>query len=106
VVAKFAVRSVDLGSAQLEAPEAVNTIITASGGAVVTVSQGVPVQLSGSALFGGRNDNRAEVPPFPDAPPIRNRAVSLFGGVRFEDGVPRRDLLDATRAHGAKSTGP
>ncbi len=104
VVAVFTVRTLDLGSAQAEAPESLITIVTAFGGASIIAPQGVAIQLSGSALLGGRNDNRAEVPPFSGSPLIRIRAFSLFGGVRIEDRVPRRNLLDATRARSSKST--
>jgi len=102
VVSVFTVQTLDLGTAQLEAPESVITIITAFGGASVIAPQGVSLDVSGFALFGGRNDNRAELPPFPGSPVIRIRAFSVFGGVRVEDRVPQRNLLDAIRA-GSKS---
>jgi len=98
VVAIFTVQTVDLGTAQPEAPESVVTIITAFGGASIIAPQGVSLDLSGFALFGGRNDNRAEVSPFPGSPLIRIRAFSIFGGVRVEDRAPQRNLLDAIRA--------
>jgi hypothetical protein len=102
VVSVFTVQTLDLGTAQLQAPESVITIITAFGGASVIAPQGVSLDVSGFALFGGRNDNRAELPPFPGSPVIRIRAFSVFGGVRVEDRVPQRNLLDAIRA-GSKS---
>jgi len=99
-VSIFTVQTLDLGTAQLEAHESVITIITAFGGASVIAPQGVSLDISGFALFGGRNDNRAELPPFPGSPVIRIRAFSIFGGVRVEDRVPQRSLLDAVRAGG------
>jgi len=104
VVALFTVRTLDLGAAQPEVPESIITVATAFGGASIIVPQGVPIQLSGLALFGGRNDKRAELPPLPGSPVIRVRAFSLFGGVRVEDRPPRRNLLDVIRARG-KPTG-
>jgi hypothetical protein len=98
VVSVFTVQTLDLGTAQLEASESVVTIITAFGGASVIAPQGVSLDISGFALFGGRNDNRAELPPLPAAPRIRIHAISIFGGVRIEDRAPQRDLLDAIRA--------
>lgn len=91
VVSVFTVQTLDLGTAQLEAPESVVTIITAFGGASVIAPQGVSLDLSGFALFGGRNDNRAELPPLPASPLIRIRAFSIFGGVTVEDRAPQRN---------------
>jgi len=105
VVAVFTVRTLDLGNAQPEARESLITIVTAFGGASIIAPQGVAIQLSGFALFGGRNDKRAELPPFSGSPLIRIRAFSLFGGVRLEDRVPRRDLLGLIRSRSSKSTG-
>ncbi len=49
-------------------------------------------------MLAGRNDKRAELPPLPGSPLVRVRAFSLFGGVRVEDRLPRRNLLDVIRA--------
>jgi len=98
VVSVFTVQTLDLGTAQLEAPESVVTIVTAFGGASVIAPQGVSLDVSGFALFGGRNDNRAELPPFPGSPVIRIRAFSIFGGVRINDRAPQRNPLDAIRS--------
>jgi hypothetical protein len=98
VVAVFTVQTVDLGTAQPEERESVVTIITAFGGATIIAPQGVSLDVSGFALFGGRNDNRAELPPFPGSPHIRIRAFSVFGGVRIEDRAPQHNLLNAIRA--------
>jgi Cell wall-active antibiotics response 4TMS YvqF len=97
VVAVFGVVTVDLGTAQPEARRSFITVITAFGGASIIVPQGVAIELSGFALFGGRNDKRAELPPLLDSPVICVRAFSLFGGINVEDRVPRRDLLDVIR---------
>jgi DUF1707 SHOCT-like domain len=105
VIAVFTVRTLDLGTAQPESPESLITIITAFGGASIIVPQGVSIQLSGSGVFGGSNDNRAELPPFPGSPLIRIRAFSLFGGVKLDDRPPRRDLLDTSRARSSKPAG-
>jgi len=98
VMSVFTVQTLDLGAAQPDAPESLVTIITAFGGASVIAPQGVSLDVSGFALFGGRNDNRAELPPFPGSPLIRIRAFSIFGGVRIEDRAPQRNLLDTIRA--------
>jgi len=95
VIAVFTVRTLDLGTAQPELPDSLITIITAFGGASIIAPQGVSVQLSGSGVFGGSNDNRADLPPFPGSPLIRIRSFSLFGGVQLDDRPPppKRDAL-------------
>jgi hypothetical protein len=98
VISVFTVQTVDLGTAQLEAPEPTVTIITAFGGASVIAPQGVSLDVTGFALFGGRNDKRAELPPFRDSPLIRIRAFSIFGGVTVEDRAPQRNLLGTIQA--------
>jgi hypothetical protein len=85
VVAVFTVRTLDLGTAKPETFESVIGILTAFGGASIIAPQGASLELSGSALFGGRNDKRAELQLFPGSPLIRVHAFSLFGGVRVED---------------------
>lgn len=89
VIAVFTVRTLDLGTAQPESPDSLITVLTAFGGASIIAPQGVSIQLSGSGIFGGSNDNRAELPPFPDSPLIRIRSFSLFGGVKLDDRPPR-----------------
>jgi len=103
VIAVFTVRTLDLGTAQPESREPLITIITAFGGASIIAPQGVRLQLSGSRVFGGSNDNREERPPFPGSPLIRIRAFSLFGGVKPDDRPPR-NLPDRSRARSSKST--
>jgi len=98
VVSVFTVQTLDLGTAQLEAPKSTVTIITAFGGASSVAPQGVSLDISGFALFGGRNDSPAELPAFPASPVIRIRAFSIFGGVSVEDRLPERNLLDAFRS--------
>jgi hypothetical protein len=65
VVFVFTVQTLDLGAAHPEAAESVVTIITAFGGASVIAPQGVSLEVSGCALFGGRNDDRADLSPLP-----------------------------------------
>jgi hypothetical protein len=104
VVSVFTVQTLDLGTAQVEAPESIVTIITAFGGASVIAPRGVSLDVSGFGLFGGIDDNRAELPPFPGSPVIRIRAFSIFGGIKIENRAPQRNLLDAIRARSNKST--
>jgi Domain of unknown function (DUF1707) len=50
------------------------------GGVQVTVPEGVHVEMTGFALFGGR-DVRGGPPAGPGAPVLRVHAVAVFGGV-------------------------
>ncbi|GAA4061294.1 DUF1707 SHOCT-like domain-containing protein [Actinomadura miaoliensis] len=79
----------DLRDAQLTAPEVTLTKVSLLGGVTVCVPHGVRVVLEGGSLlraaglFGGRADDDCEPLP-PDAPTLRIRAFSLFGGVTVQ----------------------
>jgi hypothetical protein len=84
----------DLSTAQAEAPESVITAVVVLGGAVLLVPQGVPVELSGFSLFGGKADRRAGGPALHGSPLVRVRAFAFFGGVAVKEPPGRRTLLD------------
>jgi hypothetical protein len=104
-VALFGGAKVDLGTAQLEAPESVITAIAVFGGADIIAPPGIPIQLSGFSLLGGKSDKRAGGPPLPGSPLVRVRAVAILGGVTVKDRPQRRKLLDVIRARRSKPTG-
>jgi hypothetical protein len=85
IVAAAGAAKVDLGTAQLEAPKPVITIIVVFGGAEIFAPPGIPIQLSGFSLLGGKRDKRAGGPPLPGSPLVRVRGVSIFGGVTIKD---------------------
>ena len=84
----------DLREATLAAPEVHITVVSILGGSDIVVPEGVHVELSGFALFGG-DDLRLEGPePPPGAPVVHVRTVSIFGGtdVKTRRGRRRRGL--------------
>lgn len=88
----------DLAAAQVDAPESVITAVVVLGGAVLLVPQGVPVQLSGFSLFGGKADRRAAGPALQGSPLVRVRAFTFFGGVAVKESPGRRSLPDIIRS--------
>jgi hypothetical protein len=84
----------DLREATLAAPEVRITVVSLLGGSDIIVPEGVHVELSSFALFGG-DDLELEGPePPPGAPVIHVRTVSIFGGtdVKTSRGRRRRGL--------------
>jgi hypothetical protein len=84
----------DLREATLAAPEVHITVVSIFGGSDIVVPEGVHVELSSFALFGG-DDLRLEGPePPPGAPVVHVRTVSIFGGtdVKTRRGRSRRGL--------------
>jgi Domain of unknown function (DUF1707)/Cell wall-active antibiotics response 4TMS YvqF len=84
----------DLREATLAAPEVRITVVSILGGSDIVVPEGVHVELSGFALFGG-DDLRLEGPEPPaGAPVVHVRTVSIFGGtdVKTRRGRRRRGL--------------
>lgn len=75
----------DLGSAQVEAPVSTITVFALLGGAELNAPPGVPVQMSGFSLLGGKSDERPAGPPLRGAPLIRVRAFALLGGVAVKE---------------------
>jgi len=94
----------DLAAAQVEAPESVITAVVVLGGAVLLVPQGVPVQLSGLSLFGGKADRRAAGPALQGSPLVRVRAFTLFGGLAVKESPGRRSLFDIIGSPRKQST--
>jgi hypothetical protein len=80
---------IDLREAEL-ADGAEILAIPVMGGVVVTVPEGVSVEMSGFALLGGNSGPDDKVLPLPNAPVVRVRAFSLMGGVSVERKPPRR----------------
>jgi hypothetical protein len=71
---------VDLRNAELPEEPATITMITLFGGSDVYVPEGLDVDLSGFAMFGGNDEHLAGPPLPPDAPLVRVRTFTLFGG--------------------------
>lgn len=82
----------DLRQAIVEDRETAIVVVSVMGGSVITVPEGVDVDVGGFAVMGG-NDVRIGGPPAPPgAPRIRVRCYSLMGGtdVTTGEGTGRR----------------
>jgi hypothetical protein len=90
VVNVFGGADLDLREATLAAPEIRITVVSVFGGSDIVVPEGVHVELTSFALFGG-DDLRLEGPePQPGAPVVHVRTVSIFGGTDVKTRRGRR----------------
>jgi hypothetical protein len=78
---------VDLRDAVIEGNEVTITAIPIMGGVDVLVPEGVPIDLSGFVLMGGK-DASVKGRPHPGAPLVRVRAWGTMGGVNVR--TPKR----------------
>jgi hypothetical protein len=80
VVNIFGGADLDLREATLAAPEVSITVISIFGGSDIVVPEGVHVELSSFALFGGDKLKLGGSEAAPGAPVVHVRCVSIFGG--------------------------
>jgi class 3 adenylate cyclase len=80
----------DLRGAVIESPEITINAIAVMGGVDIVVPEGIPVELEGFMLMGGRDERIRDVPPLPGAPLVRVRAHGMWGGVAVRSKPPRR----------------
>jgi class 3 adenylate cyclase len=71
----------DLRYAEVEGPEVEINAVAIMGGIDIVVPEGIAVELTGFAIFGGRALRVKDVPVLPGSPVIRVRAFALMGGV-------------------------
>jgi class 3 adenylate cyclase len=71
----------DLRSAEVEGAEVEINAVAVMGGVDIVVPEGIAVELTGFAIFGGRNLRVKDVPVLAGSPVIRVRAFALMGGV-------------------------
>jgi DUF1707 SHOCT-like domain len=81
---------VDLGEAELAAPEVMITKVSIIGGVSVRVPPGMRVEVSNFSILGGRNVNLGG-PLAPNAPVLRIRSFSIIGGVNVRDSRKKRN---------------
>jgi len=84
ILAIFGGVKLDLGQAQIEAPEPRIVIFAFLGGVEISAPPGLPIALSGFSLLGGKSDERPPAPPLPDARPVRVQAWAVLGGVKIK----------------------
>jgi hypothetical protein len=80
VVNIFGGADLDLREATLTAPEVTITVVSIFGGSDIVVPEGMHVELSSFALFGGDDLKLGGAEPAPGAPVVHVRCVSIFGG--------------------------
>jgi Domain of unknown function (DUF1707)/Cell wall-active antibiotics response 4TMS YvqF len=76
----FGGADLDLRQAEIDGPEVTITAFTMWGGVDVYVPEGVDVDLTGFALFGGNDEHGSEGEVRRDAPLVRVRMITIFGG--------------------------
>lgn len=98
IVALMGGVKLDLGNAQPEASESLITVLALLGGVDLIAPPGLPIELSGISLLGGKSDKRPSGPPLAGAPVIRVRAFAVLGGVGIKQPKsPRGRLTDRIR---------
>lgn len=100
---------VDLRDAEIDCPEVTIVAVAFWGGVDIIVPEGVPVELTGVPLFGGKHYRVADVPPLPGAPRIIVKAFPVMGGVHVRTkrrgqrperpGLPERHERHPGRQH-------
>jgi hypothetical protein len=100
----FGGSDIDLRQAEIDGPEVTITAFTMWGGFDVYVPEGVDVDMTGFALFGGNDEHGSEGAVRRDAPLVRVRMITIFGGAdvwhvpREAARVPFKELPDALKA--------
>jgi hypothetical protein len=77
--------NLDLGQAEPEAAESLITVVAGLGGVELTAPPGVPIELTGFSLLGGKSDQRSAGPRLPGCPVVRVRVFCLLGGVTVKE---------------------
>jgi hypothetical protein len=81
---------VDLGEAELAAPEVMVTNVSIIGSVSVRVPPGMRVEVSNFSILGGRDINLGG-PLAPNAPVLRIRSFSVIGGVNVRESRNKRN---------------
>jgi hypothetical protein len=100
----FGGSDIDLRQAEIDGPVITISAFTMWGGFDVYVPEGVDVDMTGFALFGGNDEHGFEGEVRRDSPLVRVRMITIFGGAdvwhvpRDAARVPLRQLLDALKS--------
>lgn len=81
---------VDLGEAELAAPEVMITKVSIIGGVSVRVPPGMRVEVNNFSILGGRDINLGG-PLAPNAPVLHIRSFSIIGGVHVRESRKKRN---------------
>jgi class 3 adenylate cyclase len=93
--------TLDLRSAEIEGSELVINAVAFMGGVEVIVPEGIQVEMTGIAIFGGKDCRVPDVRPVPGSPVVRVRVFAFMGGVTVRTGKRRRERHErhARRVH-------
>jgi hypothetical protein len=81
---------IDLGEAELAAPEVMVTKVSIIGGVSARIPPGMRVEASNFSILGGRDINLGG-PVAPNAPVLRIRSFSIIGGVSVRESRNKRN---------------
>ena len=90
--------TLDLRSAEIEGSVLEINAVSFMGGIDVIVPEGIQVEMTGIAIFGGKDCRVPDVPPVPGSPLVRVRVFAFMGGVTVRAGKRRRDRDEQRRA--------
>jgi uncharacterized protein DUF1707/cell wall-active antibiotic response 4TMS protein YvqF len=80
--------SIDLRGAEVSGPEATIVCVSLMGGIDVIVPEGMPVEVGGISIMGGRDTRVRDTAWRPGVPALRVRAYSVMGGVCVRSKAP------------------
>jgi DUF1707 SHOCT-like domain/Cell wall-active antibiotics response LiaF, C-terminal len=83
----------DLRGAELTAQAPVIQAVSIMGGIEIIVPEGIPVEVTGVAIMGGKSVRIKDVPLQPGAPRLRVRVFALMGGVSVRSKAAKRKTL-------------
>jgi class 3 adenylate cyclase len=89
--------TLDLRSAEIEGSELEINAVAFMGGIDVIVPAGIQVEMTGIAIFGGKDCRVPDVRPVPGSPVVRVRVFAFMGGVTVRAGKRRRDRSEERR---------
>jgi class 3 adenylate cyclase len=87
----------DLRSAEIQGSELEINAVAFMGGIEVIVPEGIQVEMTGIAIFGGKDCRVPDVRPVPGSPLVRVRVFAFMGGVTVRTGKHRRRSRDDER---------
>ncbi len=97
----------DLRQAELDGPELVINAVAFMGGIDVIVPAGIQVEMTGLAIFGGKDCRVPDVRPVPGSPVVRVRVFAFMGAVTVRTGKERRPSRHGHDGrHGRQAHGP
>ncbi len=98
--------NLDLRTAVIDADVVEIDACALMGGVTITVPEGIPVEMSGFVIMGGRTSRIADRPVLPGAPTIRVRAAGMWGGVHVRSRPARKAGAHGNSGHRGSNRKP